>query len=88
MLPGKYPGGIIKYFRCAASKFGAKTGIVTTVGEDSFGQTAIEGLDEFGVDRGGLVVKKGESTYFGVIYWIRQARKLWLLSKPHLCSIR
>lgn len=67
-LLGKYPGGIIANFCCAASKFGAKTGIVTTVGEDSFGQTAIEGLDEFGVDRGGLVVKKGESTYFGVIY--------------------
>lgn len=34
---GKYPGGIIANFCGAASRFGAKTRIVTTVGDDSFG---------------------------------------------------
>ena len=66
-LLGKYPGGIIANFCCAASRFGAKTGIVTTVGDDDFGRIAIRGLAEFGVDQGGLVVKEGEPTYFGVI---------------------
>ena len=67
-LLGKHPGGIIANFCCAASRFGAKTGIVTTVGDDSYGQLAIDGLAEFAVDQGGMVVKAGESTYFGVIY--------------------
>lgn len=66
-LLGKYPGGIVANFCCAAARFGARTGIITTVGDDEFGRLSVEDLERFGVDTGGLVVKRGEETYFCVV---------------------
>lgn len=66
-LVGKCPGGVIANFCCAAARFGARAGIVTTVGNDEFGRLAIEELKNFGVDTGGVVVKQGEETYFCIV---------------------
>lgn len=66
-LLGKYPGGIVANFCCAAARFGARTGIITTVGDDEFGRLAIDELKRFGVDTGGVVVKPGEETYFCIV---------------------
>ena len=37
LLLGKYPGGVVGNFCCAAAKFGASTGVVAKVGKDEFG---------------------------------------------------
>jgi ribokinase len=67
-LEGKFPGGIIANFCCAAARFGARTGIITAVGDDEFGELSIGDLKKFGVDLSCTVVKSGVETYFCVIY--------------------
>lgn len=67
-LLGKFPGGMVANFCCAASNFGAKTGIVTTVGQDEYGRMAISDLQRHGVDASHVVVKEGEDTYFSIAH--------------------
>ena len=66
-LLGKFPGGIIGNFCCAAAKFGSKTGIVSVVGDDEFGRICKEDYIASDVDIHGLVVNKEESTYFCIV---------------------
>jgi sugar/nucleoside kinase (ribokinase family) len=64
---GKFPGGIIGNFCCAAAKFGAKTGIASVVGDDEFGRICKNDYIASRVDTRGLVVKKEEATYFCIV---------------------
>jgi sugar/nucleoside kinase (ribokinase family) len=82
-LVGKFPGGIIGNFCCAAAKFGAKTGIVSVVGDDEFGCTCIEDYVASGVDIQGLVVNNEESTYFCIVLLDETGEKaLTLIETP------
>lgn len=67
-LMGLFPGGIIANFCCAASTFGAKAGAVCKVGQDSYGQIALQDLKNRGVDTAGMVVDPGAQTYFSVVH--------------------
>ena len=83
-LLGKYPGGIIGNFCCAAAKFGVRSGIMSTIGDDEFGQICIDGYREFGVDTGGLIIKPGESTYFCVVYLDASGEKALTIAETPL----
>lgn len=63
---GKYPGGIISNFLCAASLFGAKCGAVVRVGDDSYGHQALEDLQRRGIETQNCVINPQDSTYFCV----------------------
>ena len=82
-LLGKFPGGIIGNFCCAAAKFGAKTGIVSVIGDDEFGQLCKEDYIASGVDVHGLVVNKEDSTYFCIVHLDETGEKaLTLIETP------
>lgn len=62
---GKYPGGIIANFLCAAAMFGAKCGSVVCVGNDDYGKISLEELRNRGIDTEKCVVHE-DHTYFTV----------------------
>lgn len=66
-LLGAYPGGMVANYCCAASQLGARTGLVTVVGDDTYGRMAIADLDRFGVDRSQSIVRKDGTTYYCVV---------------------
>lgn len=63
---GKFPGGIISNFLCAASKFGSKCGAVVCVGQDEYGRIALEELQKRGIDIEKCVIHPEDDTYFTV----------------------
>ena len=63
-LVGKNPGGVVGNFCCAAAKFGARTGLVTVVGDDEFGRLCVDDYRSFQVDDRGIKIKPNGSTYF------------------------
>lgn len=63
-LIGIEGGGVAANFCCAASTLGLRTALMSTVGGDEFGRTAVASVRGFGVDVAGIVVKTGVSTYF------------------------
>ena len=65
---GKYPGGIIANFCCAAAAFGVKTAAMCSVGDDEYGRLAISDLRQRGVDTSHMIIKKGMSTYYSVVH--------------------
>ncbi len=82
-LLGKFPGGIIGNFCCAAARFGARTGIVTVVGEDEYGSLCRKDYAETGVDCRRIVVRKDASTYFCIVLLDRTGEKvLTLIETP------
>lgn len=64
---GVYGGGVAANFACAAARLGMKVGLISAVGEDSFGEISLRSLQEHGVDTDGVRVLEGEPTYFSVI---------------------
>ncbi len=64
---GEYPGGVVANFCCAASSVDSRVALATVVGDDRYGEMAIAGLNEFGVDTDLVVVKTGGRTYFCVV---------------------
>ena len=64
---GVYGGGVAANFACAAARLGTKVGLISAVGDDSFGEISLRSLREHGVDTGGVSVLEGEPTYFSVI---------------------
>jgi sugar/nucleoside kinase (ribokinase family) len=67
-LLGKFPGGIIGNFCCAAAKFGAATGVVTKVGKDDFGNLNILDFKNRGINVDGIVQKEDADTYFCIVH--------------------
>jgi sugar/nucleoside kinase (ribokinase family) len=63
-LVGKNPGGVVGNFCCAAAKFGARTGLVTVVGDDEFGRLCVEDYRSFRMDDRGIKIKPNGATYF------------------------
>ncbi|MDO4322815.1 MAG: carbohydrate kinase family protein [Lachnospiraceae bacterium] len=62
---GKYPGGIISNFLCAAAKFGASCGGIICVGNDDYGKTALAELQSYGIDTSRCVIHN-DDTYFTI----------------------
>lgn len=67
-LIGKFPGGIIGNFCCAAAKFGATTGVVTKIGEDEYGDICLRDFKERGLNVDAMVIKSGAETYYCIIH--------------------
>jgi len=67
-LLGRFPGGVVGNFCCAAAKFGAFTGIVAKIGNDEYGKLCKEDFICRGVDIRGLIKKDNVETYFCVIH--------------------
>jgi len=67
-LLGKFPGGVIGNFCCAAVKFGVSTGVVAKVGNDEYGKLCVEDFIRRGVDIRGLVKKDNVETYYCIIH--------------------
>jgi sugar/nucleoside kinase (ribokinase family) len=63
-LVGKNPGGVVGNFCCAAAKFGARTGLITVVGDDEFGRMCVDDYRSFQVDDPGIKIKPNGTTYF------------------------
>lgn len=66
-LIGEFPGGVVANFCCAASVAGARVALLSLVGDDRFGQMAIDALQTCGVDTGPVVIREGGQTYFCVV---------------------
>ncbi|HEX5499399.1 MAG TPA: carbohydrate kinase family protein, partial [Thermomicrobiales bacterium] len=66
-LLGECPGGIVANFCYAARRMGSRVALASIVGDDRYGELALAGLREAGVDVGPVVVKAGGRTYFCVV---------------------
>lgn len=64
---GEYPGGIVANYCCAASRLGSRTALASVVGDDRYGEMAIAGLRQFGVNTNPVRVRAGGQTYFCVV---------------------
>jgi sugar/nucleoside kinase (ribokinase family) len=64
---GEHPGGVVANFCCAASRLGARTALVTVVGEDRYGKMAVADLEAHDVDTSLVKVRLGGITYFCVV---------------------
>lgn len=65
-LLGEFPGGMVSNVCCAASRLGMTTAMMGIVGTDRYGEMAVSGLREFGVDDSLVVVVQGGRTFFCV----------------------
>lgn len=63
---GLYGGGVAANFACAASRLGARTALVATVGTDQFGSVAVDSVAAFGVNVD-AVVRLSEVTSFSFV---------------------
>ena len=59
-------GGSACIFACQAAKLGLRVAVVGRVGDDAFGQLAVRGLAESGVDTGHIMVDPGLKTGLGL----------------------
>ncbi len=67
-LLGEFPGGMIGNFCSAASKFiDGDVGIISAIGDDSFGVLAKEACISTGIDISGLQTMKGIKTFYCVV---------------------
>lgn len=66
-LLGEHPGGMIANVTCAASALDASTAMIGRVGTDAYGEMAVQGLRDFGVDVSLVTVVDGGRTFYCVI---------------------
>ena len=66
-LLGEHPGGMIANVTCAVSALGGSAAMVGRVGTDPYGEIALQGLREFGVDVSLVTVVDGGRTFYCVI---------------------
>lgn len=64
---GEFPGGMVANFCCAASLAGARTALVTTVGDDRYGELAAASLADAGVAGDLVTVQPGGRTPYCVV---------------------
>ncbi|MCL2367878.1 MAG: carbohydrate kinase family protein [Oscillospiraceae bacterium] len=67
-LVGRFAGGIIGNFCCAASTAGARVGAVCKVGTDDFGRICLDDFTRRGVDISRMVIDSGAETYFCIVH--------------------
>jgi ribokinase len=66
-LLGEFPGGVSANFCCAASRLGMRAALIAVVGDDRYGELALESLDQDGVATDLVVVRPGGQTFFCVV---------------------
>lgn len=66
-LLGEHPGGMIANVTCAASALGASAAMIGRVGTDAYGEVALRGLRDFGVDVSLVTIVDGGRTFYCVI---------------------
>jgi sugar/nucleoside kinase (ribokinase family) len=66
-LLGEFPGGISANFACAASQLGMRAGLIAVVGDDRYGEIALQSLRDAGVATELVVVRQGGRTFFCVV---------------------
>ncbi len=66
-LLGEFPGGVSANFCCAASRLGLRAGLIAVVGDDRYGELALQSLRQDGVDTDLVVVRPGGQTFFCVV---------------------
>ena len=66
-LLGEHPGGMIANVTCAASALGGSTAMLGRVGDDAYGEAAVQGLRDFGVDVSLVRVLNDGRTFYCVI---------------------
>lgn len=66
-LLGEHPGGMIANVCCVASRLGASAAMIGRVGTDPFGDVALKGMQEHGVDTSLVRVVPGGRTFYCVI---------------------
>jgi len=66
-LLGEHPGGMIANVTCAASALGHSAAMIGRVGTDPYGEIALRGLRDFGVDTSLVTVVEGGRTFYCVI---------------------
>jgi sugar/nucleoside kinase (ribokinase family) len=76
---GIYGGGVAANFACAAARLGMKTGLISTIGDDSFGETALRSLDEYSVNTEGVSIVEGAPTYFSMVALDRTGEKALII---------
>ncbi len=76
---GVYGGGVAANFACAASMLGMRTGLISTVGDDGFGEKALSSLREYGVDTHGVSAVEGAPTYYSVVALDRTGEKALII---------
>lgn len=81
---GIYGGGVAANFACAASRLGMRTGLVSTIGDDSFGETALRSLQEYGVDTEGVTTVQGAPTYFSIVALDRTGEKALIIVRTEV----
>ncbi len=66
-LLGEHPGGMIANVTCAVSVLGGSAAMVGRVGTDAYGEIAVRGLSDLGVDTSLVTVVAGGRTFYCVI---------------------
>lgn len=66
-LLGEHPGGMIANVTCAVSVLGGSAAMVGRVGTDAYGEIAVRGLRDLGVDTSQVTVVNGGRTFYCVI---------------------
>ncbi len=80
-------GGMVPNTLVALSRLGRQVGFHGAIGDDTFGQMVVENFQANGVDTGGVVVKKGEDTFFCVLLVNAHGDRV-VLSAPTQTHIR
>lgn len=67
-LIGEVPGGMVANFCSAAGRLGARTALVSVVGDDRYGHAAIADLAAHDVDVSLVAMRPGGRTYFCIVH--------------------
>ena len=70
-------GGMAATALCAASKLGARTRLLTRIGDDINGQFIVDGLKRFGVDTSGVIYIKGKHSTVSIVLVDANTGEYW-----------
>jgi sugar/nucleoside kinase (ribokinase family) len=80
----EYSGGKGGNTAASLSRLGLGAGIITSAGDDHFGQVALDGLKSKGVDLGGVIVVPGGKTYYCIMMLDSSGEKAILVMRTDL----
>lgn len=78
------PGGKGGNTAAALSKYGVQTGIIASAGDDHYGEVAVRGLKQNGVDLSGLIILPGGKTYYCIMMLDPSGEKALLVVRTNL----